>query len=150
MGLEEYHKKRDFTKTAEPMGSVKPGTIGTRFVVHEHYATHLHYDLRLEMEGVLKSWAVPKEPPIKEGVRRLAIPTEDHPLEYADFEGVIPEGMYGAGTVKIWDRGEYKVEELKDDRIIFELFGSKMRGEYCLIKTKFRGQESWLFFKKKK
>ena len=148
MALSEYQKLRDFSKTPEPKGSARSGA-GNMFVVHEHDATHLHYDLRLEIGGVLRSWAVPKEPPEKEGVKRLAIQTEDHPLEYADFEGVIPEGMYGAGTVRIWDRGEFNLKEEKDDKLLFELKGKRLSGEYVLIKTKFRGKESWLFFKRK-
>ena len=119
------------------------------FVVHRHDASHLHYDLRLEMGGVLRSWAIPKEPPEKEGIRRLAIPAEDHPLEYANFEGEIPEGMYGAGTVSIWDGGELGIEKEKDDEILFELKGRKLNGKYALIRTKFRGKDSWLFFKRK-
>lgn len=146
--LEDYQKLRDFAKTPEPRGSGKKGA-GSIFVVHEHDASRLHYDLRLEMKGVLKSWAVPKEPPGKEGIKRLAIQTEDHPLEYADFEGIIPEGMYGAGTVKIWDRGELSVEKEKEDEILFELKGKKLAGRYALIKTRFRGKDSWLFFKRK-
>ena len=148
MPLDEYLKLRDFSKSPEPKGDIKksPGNI---FVVHEHNASHLHYDLRLEMGGVLRSWAVPKEPPEKEGVKRLAIQTEDHPIEYADFEGIIPEGMYGAGTVRIWDRGEFRLEEEKDDRLLFELRGKRLMGKYVLIKTKFKGKDSWLFFKRK-
>lgn len=119
------------------------------FVVHEHDSSHLHYDLRLSMGGVLRSWAVPKEPPENEGIKRLAIQTEDHPLEYADFEGTIPEGMYGAGTVRIWDKGEFSIEEEKDDRLLFELKGRRLSGRYALIKTKFKGKESWLFFKRR-
>lgn len=122
---------------------------GNSFVVHEHDATHLHYDLRLEINGVLRSWAIPKEPPEKEGVKRLAIQTEDHPLEYADFEGMIPEGMYGAGTVRIWDRGEFIIEKDKDNELLFELKGKKLLGKYALIRTKFKGKETWLFFKRK-
>lgn len=150
MPLDEYKKMRDFTKSPEPLpeGGFKKGT-GNIFVVHEHDASHLHYDLRLEIGGVLRSWAVPKEPPGKEGVKRLAIQTEDHPLEYADFEGTIPEGMYGAGTVRIWDRGEFRLEEEKGDRLLFELRGKKLTGRYALIKTKFKGKDSWLFFKRK-
>ncbi len=148
MALEEYQKLRDFSKSPEPSGSVKKVSENI-FVVHEHDATHLHYDLRLEIGGVLRSWAVPKEPPDKEGTKRLAIQTEDHPLEYADFEGVIPEGMYGAGTVKIWDTGEFILEKEKDDEVLFELKGKKLIGKYALIKTRFRGKDSWLFFKRK-
>jgi DNA ligase D-like protein (predicted 3'-phosphoesterase) len=147
MALEEYQKLRDFSKSPEPKGGGK--TMGNIFVVHEHYATHLHYDLRLAMGGVLRSWAVTKEPPEKEGVKRLAIQTEDHPLEYADFEGIIPEGMYGAGTVRIWDKGEFSLEKYEDDEVLFELKGRKLTGKYALIKTKFRGKDSWLFFKRK-
>ncbi|VVB87149.1 DNA polymerase Ligase (LigD) [uncultured archaeon] len=148
MALEEYKKLRDFEKTTEPKGGTKKGA-GTIFVVHEHNATRLHYDLRLEMGGVLRSWAVPKEPPDTEGVKRLAIQTEDHPIEYADFEGSIPEGMYGAGTVRIWDKGRVTIEEEKDDELLFELAGRRLNGKYALIKTRFRGKESWLFFKRK-
>ena len=118
-------------------------------MVHEHDATRLHYDLRLEMGSVLRSWAVPKEPPEKEGVKRLAIQTEDHPIEYADFEGTIPEGMYGAGTVKIWDKGVFDLEKEKEDEVLFELKGKKLIGKYALIKTRFKGKDSWLFFKRK-
>jgi DNA ligase D-like protein (predicted 3'-phosphoesterase) len=148
MPLDEYHKMRDFTKSPEPEGGAKKGG-GSIFVVHEHDASHLHYDLRLEIGGVLRSWAVPKEPPEKEGVKRLAIQTEDHPLEYADFEGTIPEGMYGAGAVRIWDRGEFRLEEETGDRLLFELKGKRLTGRYALIKTKFKGKDSWLFFKRK-
>jgi DNA ligase D-like protein (predicted 3'-phosphoesterase) len=148
MTLDEYKKIRDFTKSPEPEGGVKK-EMGNIFVVHEHDASHLHYDLRLEMGGVLRSWAVPKEPPEKEGVKRLAIQTEDHPVEYADFEGIIPEGMYGAGAVRIWDKGEFSLEEETGDRLLFELRGRKLTGRYALIKTKFKGKDSWLFFKRK-
>lgn len=148
MALEEYQKLRDFSKSPEPKGGPKKGA-GNIFVVHEHDASRLHYDLRLEMGSVLRSWAVPKEPPAKEGIKRLAIQTEDHPLEYADFEGTIPEGMYGAGTVRIWDKGVFNLEKEKDDEILFELAGKKLIGKYALIKTRFRGKDSWLFFKRK-
>ena len=121
------------------------------FVVHKHRATHLHYDLRLQMEGVLKSWAVPKEPPAEEGVRRLAIRVEDHPVGYADFEGEIPEGRYGAGTVEIWDCGTYRPVKTEPREIIVELKGKKLKGTYCLIKLKpdLTRDKNWLFFKKK-
>ncbi len=122
------------------------------FVVQKHDASHLHYDLRLEVDGVLRSWAVPKEPPLKEGVKRLAIPTEDHPLEYADFEGTISEGQYGAGTVETWDRGWYELVKMEEREIIVDLHGDKMKGKYVLVKTgkPYQGnRESWLLFRKK-
>ncbi len=114
------------------------------FVVHKHAATHLHYDFRLSLNGVLKSWAVPKELPRTKGVKRLAISVSDHLLSYAKFQGTIPKGMYGAGTVKIWDSGNYKMIEKKKDRLVFELKGKKLKGKYCLIKFK---EKNWLFFK---
>jgi DNA ligase D-like protein (predicted 3'-phosphoesterase) len=116
------------------------------YVVQKHAATHLHYDLRLEMDGVLKSWAIPKEPPTSYGVRRLAVQVEDHPLGYENFEGIIPEGEYGAGTVEIWDRGTYKLLERKTDKLLIEINGEKLRGTYVLLRFK---DENWLFFKKK-
>ncbi len=146
MGLEEYRKKRDFEKTEEPSGDEKR-QVGNIYVIQKHQATHLHYDLRLEMDGVLKSWAVPKTPPTKIGVKRLAVEVEDHPIEYADFEGTIPEGQYGAGTVEIWDRGRYVLEDRKENKLIFEIEGERLKGTYCLIR--FKGRKNWLFFKKK-
>lgn len=154
--LEEYYSKRDFKKSPEPKGEIN--IIGKEeikendkriFVVQEHHASRLHWDLRLEIGGVLKSWAVPKGPPEEFGVRRLAIQTEDHPIEYADFEGTIPEGNYGAGTVVRWDKGELVVEEETDSKISFQLKGKKMVGKYALIKIMLRGKESWLFLKTK-
>jgi DNA ligase D-like protein (predicted 3'-phosphoesterase) len=118
------------------------------FVVHRHEARRLHWDLRLEMNGVLKSWAVPKEPPTESGVRRLAIMVEDHPLEYANFQGIIPEGHYGAGKVEIWDKGTYKPIEVTDKKIVFQLNGEKLKGEYVLLKYDKSGENNWLFFKK--
>jgi len=112
------------------------------FVVQKHQATHLHYDLRLSLDGVLKSWALPKLPPTKPGIKRLAVATEDHPIEYADFEGTIPEG-YGAGTVKIWDRGEFKLVSRDKEKIEVILKGKKLKGRYVLVKFK----KNWLFFK---
>ena len=103
-----------------------------RFVIHEHHATHLHWDLRLELDAVLKSWAVPKEPPQEAGTKRLAIQVEDHPLDYIDFEGVIEEG-YGKGEVKIWDEGELAVESRKQNRIVFFLHGKKLNGKFKSI-----------------
>jgi len=145
MSLEEYKKKRNFKKTKEPEAKVKLGKNNI-YVIQRHDASHLHFDLRLEMDGVLKSWAIPKNPPTKKGIKRLAVQTEDHPVDYADFEGVIPEGQYGAGKVKIWDRGTYEIESRKDNKIVFHVKGKKLKGRYCLIK--FKGQEkNWLFFK---
>ena len=118
------------------------------FVVQEHHAKHLHWDFRLEMEGVLKSWAVPKTPPTKKGIKRLAVQVEDHDLSYAGFEGKIPEGMYGAGTVKIWDKGKYALLEKEKDKIVVDLKGKKLKGEYALIRFKKAGEKNWLFFKK--
>lgn len=122
--------------------------IKGKFVVQKHDASHLHWDFRLEMGGVLKSWAVPKEPPTRPGVRRLAIQVEDHDLDYIDFEGVIPEWEYGAGTVEIWDRGIYTLESRKPEKLVFELSGEKMRGRYVLLRFTDK-PENWLLFKTK-
>ncbi len=119
-----------------------------RFVVHEHHASHLHYDFRLEMDGVLKSWAVPKGPSMNPSDKRLAIEVEDHPLEYADFEGIIPKGMYGAGAVVIWDSGPYTLRERREDRISFTLDGRKLKGSFVLIKLKGR-EGQWLLIKER-
>jgi DNA ligase D-like protein (predicted 3'-phosphoesterase) len=146
MSLKEYLQKRNFKKTTEPKGEIKMSE-GNKYVIQKHAATHLHYDLRLEMDGVLKSWAIPKEPPDTPGVRRLAVQVEDHPLDYANFEGTIPEGEYGAGTVEIWDRGNYKLVDRKEDKLIVEINGSKLKGVYVLVR--FKEQKNWLFFKKK-
>lgn len=118
------------------------------FVIHKHNATHLHWDFRLEIEGVLKSWAVPKEPPAKAGVKRLAVQVDDHPLGYAKFHGTIPEGMYGAGTVKIWDHGSYELLERTENKISFILHGKKLKGRYELVRFAKSGKRNWLFFKK--
>ncbi len=144
--LKDYASKRDFTRTPEPARSGKK-EAGKSFVIHEHHARRLHYDLRLEKDGVLKSWAVPKGPPEKSGDRRLAVQVEDHPLEYGRFEGTIPEGQYGAGTVKIWDRGFYEPLVWKDDKIEFIIKGEKMEGRYVLVKFKKAEKNNWLFFK---
>ncbi len=117
------------------------------FVIQKHAARRLHYDLRLEMDGVLKSWAVPKKPPKTPGIKRLAVQVEDHPIEYANFEGIIPEGHYGAGRVEIWDKGSYVLKERTDNKIVFELNGEKLKGTYALLR--FKGDKNWLFFKKK-
>lgn len=115
-----------------------------RFVIHKHQARHLHWDFRLEMDGVLKSWAVPKEPPSIPNVKRLAIEVEDHPIDYINFEGVIPEGEYGAGIVEIWDNGEYELIERNENVIKFNLKGKRLSGSYRLIRM--RGNQ-WLLFK---
>ena len=115
-----------------------------RFVVQEHHASHLHWDFRLEKERVLKSWAVPKGIPEEKAVKRLAIQVEDHGLDYIDFEGVIPEGMYGAGAVKIWDKGTYKIESESEKRLVFELKGTRLKGTYSLVHLK---DKQWLLMK---
>jgi len=147
MSLEKYWQKRKFEKTSEPKGKILKAEKN-RFVVQEHWATHHHFDLRLELEGVLKSWAVPKGVPEKKGIKRLAIQTEDHPVDYIDFEGEIPKGLYGAGTVKIFDKGKYELIEKTENRIVFILKGKKLKGNYNLVKMK--GQKNqWLLFKTK-
>jgi DNA ligase D-like protein (predicted 3'-phosphoesterase) len=146
LSLKDYEAKRNFEKTSEPRSNsgVEQGNI---YVVHKHAATHLHYDLRLEMDGTLKSWAIPKEPPTEPSVKRLAVQVEDHPISYATFQGNIPEGEYGAGTVEIWDKGTYKLIDRKEDKLVVEINGEKLRGSYVLVRLKSR--QNWLFFKKK-
>jgi DNA ligase D-like protein (predicted ligase)/DNA ligase D-like protein (predicted 3'-phosphoesterase) len=144
--LQEYLSKRTFYATPEPAGGKAKGE-GKIFVVQEHHARRLHYDLRLEKADVLKSWAVPKGCPEKEGERRLAVETEDHPLEYSGFEGAIPAGQYGAGTVKIWDKGSYELKVWGDDKIEFTLNGERLRGRYVLAKFKKAGDKNWLLLK---
>jgi DNA ligase D-like protein (predicted 3'-phosphoesterase) len=122
------------------------------YVIHEHLSRRLHWDLRLEKDGVLKSWAVPREPPAQENVKRLAVAVEDHPLGYGTFEGEIPAGNYGAGSVKIWDSGKYEPLDIKDGKWVFRLAGKRLSGKYCLIHLRPRpGEktENWLFFKTK-
>jgi bifunctional non-homologous end joining protein LigD len=146
--LGEYLSKRDFSVTTEPGGAGKKGK-GSIFVVQEHHARRLHYDLRLEKDGVLKSWAVPKEPPTSYGVKRLAVQVEDHPIEYASFEGEIPKGQYGAGTVKIWDKGVYEVKVWDEKIVEFALKGRKLKGRYVLVRLKKAGDKNWLLLKGK-
>lgn len=156
--LHEYHKKRTFTKTPEPHGTLKKSEKGHLFVIQKHAASHLHYDFRLEIDGVLVSWAVPKGPSTDPSEKRLAVMTEDHPMDYAGFEGVIPEGNYGAGTVMVWDIGtysnakeEYNIsmeKALQEGKIEVELHGKKMKGKYVLIRTHLHDdKKNWLFFK---
>lgn len=138
-------KKRRFTKTPEPRGKVaKRG--GNRFVVQEHHARRLHWDFRLELDGTLKSWAVPKGPPEEAGIRRLAVEVEDHPLDYINFEGGIPKGEYGAGTVKIWDKGKFKLKRRTNDIYEFWLKGKRLKGKYALVRFK---EKNWLILKSK-
>ena len=139
--LGQYLKMRDFQATPEPAGG-PASPAGNSFVIQRHDATRLHYDLRLEREGVLVSWAVPKGLPFQKGQRHLAVQTEDHPMEYGSFQGKIPEGHYGAGDVKIWDRGTYDLLEWTDRKVSFRLQGNRHQGEYHLVKT--RGERDWL------
>jgi bifunctional non-homologous end joining protein LigD len=140
--LKKYRGMRDFGDTPEPSGRTKKLAKGPLFVIQKHQASHLHYDFRLEMEGVLKSWAIPKGPSYDPTVRRLAMMTEDHPYDYASFEGVIPAGNYGAGNVIIWDQGTWEFIEPGDDpvkalesgKLTFRLYGRKMFGEWALVK----------------
>ena len=156
--LTEYRKKRRFGVTAEPAGG-RAGKKSRRlaFVVQKHRATQLHYDFRLEWKGVLLSWAVPKGPSLDPSVKRLAMPTEDHPLEYAAFEGIIPEGEYGGGTVMIWDQGTWKPNEPDVDAALargalkFALSGKKLRGAWMLVRSSrggaSKGRAPWFLFK---
>jgi len=144
--LNEYWRKRDFQKTTEPKGEIKLSDERI-YVIQKHAATHLHFDLRLEMDGVLKSWAIPKEPSTLPDVKRLAVQVEDHPVEYASFEGTIPEGEYGAGRVEIWDRGTFKLIDRKENKLIVEINGARLSGVYVLVR--FKDEKNWLFFKKK-
>jgi bifunctional non-homologous end joining protein LigD len=150
--LAEYQRKRDFSKTPEPQGAPDP-SAGNRFVVQKHWATRLHYDFRLEMEGVLVSWAIPKGPTLNPAERRLAAHVEDHPVDYYDFEGTIPKGEYGGGTVMVWDWGTFELEEstpsesLKRGEVKFRLHGVRLSGRYALVRT--RSDKDWLLIKKK-
>ncbi len=154
--LKKYIEKRDFNRTKEPKGTNMKSSVFKKtgfvvkkiFVIQKHQATHLHYDFRLEINGVLKSWAIPKEIPLKQGKKRLAIQVEDHPLEYADFKGIIPEGEYGAGKVEIWDNGYYELKKQTPKQIEINLKGKKAKGNYTLIKANFgKNKNSWLLIK---
>lgn len=161
MSLQKYNKKRNFEETAEPSGKVKVSESKLIFVVQRHKASRLHYDFRLELDGVLKSWAVPKGPSMNPKVKRLAMMVEDHPYDYKDFSGIIPEGNYGAGIVEIWDKGTYTDIEnsekdtaeknlkkgLKKGDFKFQLFGKKLKGEFVLVKLKNNEDNSWLLIK---
>jgi len=130
----------------EPWDEV-PEELKDIFVIQRHKASHLHWDLRLSMDGVLKSWAVPKEPPAAKGPRRLAMMVDDHDLSYHDFDGVIEEGRYGAGRVEMWDRGTYEMLDRKDDKMVFQLDGDRLKGKYVLLRFKKAGENAWLFFR---
>jgi bifunctional non-homologous end joining protein LigD len=161
MPLKKYIEKRDFKKTPEPKAIKKSGKDALIFVIQKHNATNLHYDFRLEVDGVLKSWAVPKGPSLNPSDKRLAMMVEDHPFDYKDFEGVIPKGEYGGGEVIIWDNGTYHAissedkneseklmrEGLTKGEIKFVLNGKKLKGEFVLVKMKGRGENAWLLIK---
>jgi DNA ligase D-like protein (predicted 3'-phosphoesterase) len=159
--LKNYKAKRNFEKTPEPSSNEKIGNNKPRFVIQKHDARKLHYDFRIEVEGVLKSWAIPKGPSPDPSKKRLAIPTEDHPLDYIYFEGVIPQGNYGAGTVMVWDTGTYRnlkkkgvktvpmEETIEDGHVDIWLEGEKLKGGYVLIRTGRKDRKFWLFFKMK-
>ena len=159
MTLEEYRRRRNFGKTPEPAGRERPTDDERIFVVQKHAARRLHYDVRLAINGVLASWGVPRGPSMHPADKRLAIRTEDHPLAYADFEGIIPEGQYGAGTVMVWDRGQYEPkdgvapeEQLARGKIDVILHGKKLRGGFTLVRTRQRSADPdqgrrWLLVK---
>jgi len=154
-----YRKKRDFRRTQEPSGETEKSGEQPIFVIQKHDASNLHYDFRLEVDGVLKSWAVPKGPSTDPSEKRLALPTEDHPLEYADFEGVIPKDEYGGGSVMVWDRGQYHnlladkdepvsmQQAYRDGQLEVDLQGQKLTGGYALIRTGDDPDSRWLMVK---
>src|SRR5689334_7101240 len=151
--LAAYRAKRSTDRTPEPFGGEVSAVPGNLFVVHKHAARQLHFDLRLEMDGVLRSWAVPKGPSYDMNDKRLAVKVEDHPLEYGDFEGVIPAGNYGAGGVIVWDRGEWVAledwrEGLEKGKLLFELKGYKLHGKWTLVKIK-KSERDWLLIKER-
>jgi DNA ligase D-like protein (predicted 3'-phosphoesterase) len=147
VGLKKYLKKRNLKKSGEPKAIIKKSSKKRLYVIQEHHATRLHWDLRLEMNGVLKSWALPKIPPKTKGIKRLAVHVEDHPLAYGKFEGEIKDG-YGKGTVKIWDKGTYELIEKDKEKIEFEISGKKLKGKYVLVNAKLGGEKkNWLFMK---
>ncbi len=163
MALSLYKKKRNFKETSEPSGKLKKSESKLEFVIQRHKASRLHYDFRLEMDGVLKSWAVPKGPSLNPKDKRLAMMVEDHPYDYKNFTGIIPEGNYGAGIVEIWDSGTYSdIDDsekevaikklkagLKSGDFKFQLFGKKLKGEFVLVKLKGKEDNSWLLIKHK-
>jgi len=146
MNLKSYQAKRNFRKTIEPRGKLIRKNL-SRFVVQEHQASRLHYDFRLELGGVLKSWAVPKGMPTESGIKRLAVAVEDHPVDYINFSGIIPKGEYGAGEVKIWDKGKWQMLDgsWEHGSMKFNLAGKKLQGEYVLVRLK--DKKNWLVYK---
>jgi bifunctional non-homologous end joining protein LigD len=162
ISLNKYNQKRNLNATGEPEGAVKKTTTELVFVMQKHAASRLHYDFRLEIDGVLKSWAIPKGPSMNPADKRLAIMVEDHPYDYKDFEGIIPEGNYGAGTVMIWDNGTYTLADaagvvnvekklkcdLEKGQLSFILNGKKLKGEFALVELKAKQDNSWLLIKK--
>jgi bifunctional non-homologous end joining protein LigD len=159
MSLQEYARKRDFSQTPEPGPgkTVQTGTHSGRYFIQRHNATLLHYDFRLEIDGTLKSWAVPKGPSLDPAMKHLAAMVEDHPLDYGDFEGNIPKGQYGGGSVMLWDRGAFEVigeetalEQIERGDLKFRLHGEKLGGTWALVRMKNRGKgNEWLIIKKK-
>lgn len=163
MDLNKYNRIRNFSSTNEPKGELEESKNELVFVVQEHDASHLHYDFRLESDGLLKSWAIPKGPSMNPEEKRLAILVEDHPYGYKDFEGTIPEGNYGAGTVMVWDNGTYILDNVSDKEeaenkfkadfhkghLSFILNGKKLKGEFALIRLKISQKNAWLLIKKK-
>ncbi|WP_080776689.1 DNA polymerase ligase N-terminal domain-containing protein [Chryseobacterium phocaeense] len=162
MALKDYNEKRRFNETTEPEGKTKKSKDKLIFVIQRHAASRLHYDFRLEMDGVLKSWAVPKGPSLDPKDKRLAMMVEDHPYDYKDFEGNIPEGNYGAGQVEVWDSGTYEpleetklnhekelLKELHAGSLKFILHGKKLKGEFALVKMKNTEDNAWLLIKHK-
>ena len=158
--LAEYNAKRDFTRTAEPAGKVpKARGRSLHFVIQKHAASHLHYDFRLELDGVMKSWAVPKGPSLDPTVRRLAMEVEDHPISYNTFEGTIPQGEYGGGTVMLWDRGTYDADDgggteslrrgYEKGELRFVMHGKRLRGGFVLARLRRPGRPQWLLIKRR-
>lgn len=162
MDLSKYKQKRNFDSTTEPKGEITKSNHDLIFVIQKHAASHLHYDFRLEMNGVLKSWAIPKGPSMNPEEKRLAIMVEDHPIDYKDFEGTIPEGNYGAGKVIVWDNGTYTLPDehnkeaisnrfksgLQEGHLSFILNGKKLKGEFAMVKLKIKQKDAWLLIKK--